>query len=51
MRPGDYDVFPGGCSLTSESCIAAKTAVGITEVESLPCFNQKPALRLDVPGL
>lgn len=43
MRPSDYDVFPEGCSLNSESYLAAQTAVRVTEVESLPCINQKPA--------
>lgn len=51
MRPSDYDVFPGGWSLNSESYLAAQTAVGVTEVASLPCINQKPAPRLDVSGL
>lgn len=44
-------VFPVGCSLNSESYLAAQTAVGVTEVESLPCINQKPAPRRDVSGL
>lgn len=51
LRPSDYDVFPVGCSLNSESSLAAQTAVGVTEVESLPCINQKPAPRRDVSGL
>lgn len=53
MHPGDKDVFPGGCSFTSESYLAdtAQAAAGVTKVESLPCINQKPAPRLDVPGL
>lgn len=51
MRHSDYDIFPGGGSLTSESYLAAQTAVGVTGVESLPCLNQKPASRLDVSGL
>ena len=51
MCPGDYDVFPEGRSLTSESYLAAQPAVRLTKVESPPRINQKPAQRRDVPGL